>query len=128
MLPSLILSALIALNPQPGVNLLTVHCGAYPGYRAQTYVTGFNDDGTIAGEVYASTKCPASTRYGVSRVYASWHSIIWDLNGNALATVPWDGIIPDTTFTATDGEGSVIYDMQKPSSWGPLWQAILERP
>lgn len=120
--------ALIELKPQPGYNYLTRHCGGYPGYRTQTYVTGFDETGNVTGEVYASTRCPSVYRYGPSTSYFSWHSIVWDLNGTALETLPWDGIAPDPGFTETDEAGDTIYDVLKPSSYGMLYQGMLSKP
>jgi len=126
-LTGLLLAALLELNAQPGVKLLGVCCGMNC-YKTQTYVTGFNDDGTIAGEVYASTTCPCSGRGCKPYKYSSWHSITWNLDGVATETLPWDGIAPDPAFTETDAIGDTIYDVLKPTSWGLLYRGMLEKP
>ena len=116
-------AATIALNPQPGVVLLGVSCG---GIHTSTYVTGFNDAGNIMGEVYAWTRCGGSGRGGGyrSKLYFSWHSIVWDLTGRALVTLPYDGIVPDPAFTETDAAGNTIHTVAVPGGY----QGLLETP
>ena len=117
-------ATLTELLPQPGVPLLGVSCG---GIHTSTYVTGFNDDGNITGEVYAWTRCQFG-RYQPSRLYKSWHSITWDLDGVALETLPWDGVVPDPSFTETDADGNVISTIQKATSWGPAYVGVVSKP
>ena len=100
-------STIIALNPQPGVALMGVSCG---GIHTTTYVTGFDVNGNITGEEYSWTRCGLSGRGGGyrSHLYTTWHSIIWNTNGVALATLPYDGVAVDSSFTATDTSGNTI--------------------
>ena len=102
-------------------------CG---GIHTSTYVTGFNDDGNIAGEVYAWTRCGGSGRGGGYRttVRRSWHSIVWDLSGVALETLPYDGVVPDASFTETDGAGDIIYTVSKATSYGTAYVGMLSKP
>jgi hypothetical protein len=118
---------LIELQPQPGVPLLGVSCG---GVHTSTYVTGFNDEGDIAGEVYAWTRCGVSGRGGGyhSKLYYSWHSIEWDLNGVALTTLPYDGIVPDETFTETNDAGDTVYGVSISTSYGTAYEGMLRKP
>ena len=106
-------AATIGLNPQPDVALLGVSCG---GIHTSTFVTGFNQAGAITGEVYAWTRCEGPRRVGSDRsqLYFSWHSIVWDLNGTPLATLPYDGMTPNPNFTARDGNGDTIYTVAVP--------------
>jgi len=88
--------------------LLGASCG---GVHVSTYVTGFDVNGNIAGEVYAWTRCGGSGRGGgyKSHTYSSWHSILWDFYGN-FVLLPYDGTVPDPLFTATDAYGNTISD------------------
>ncbi len=117
----------IALNPQSGYPLLGVSCG---GIHTSTYVTGFDTNGNITGEVYAWTRCGSSGRGGGyhSTVYSSWHSIVWDLTGTALATLPYDGVVPNPAFTATDSSGDTISTSPVLTSYGTAYLGILETP
>ena len=119
-------ATLIELQPQPGVPLLGVSCG---GVHTSTYVTGFDDNGNIAGEVYAWTRCGGSGRGGgyQSKVYRSWHSIVWDLNGVATATLPYDGVVPDASFTETNAAGNTIYTVSRATSYGTAYMGILSK-
>ncbi len=100
-------AATYQLLPQVGISLLAVSCG---GVHTSTYVTGFAPDGNVTGEVYAWTRCGSSGRGGgyKSRLYQSWHSLTWDLMGQAVETHAWDGVTPDAAFTATDEMGDAI--------------------
>ena len=117
----------ISLLPQPGAFLLGVSCG---GIHTSTYVTGFNADGNITGEVYAWTRCGSSGRGGgyTSRLYYSWHSIVWNLSGVALATLPYDGVVPNVAYTQTDAAGDTIYTKQIYTSYGTAYLGMLSIP
>lgn len=98
-------AATIYLQPQPNYPLLGVSCG---GIHTSTYVTGFDVNGNINGEVYAWTKCSSGGRGSPVRTYSAWRSIVWNLQGTALVTTSWDGATPNAAFTATDEAGDVI--------------------
>ncbi len=100
-------STTIALYPQPGVTLMGVSCG---GIHTTTYVTGFDINGNITGEEYSWTRCGGSGRGGgyKTHTYTAWHAIVWDTNGVALVTLPYDGVALDASFTATDTSGNTI--------------------
>ena len=115
----------IMLNPQPDYVYLGVSCG---GTHPSTYVTGFDANGNIKGEVYAWTRCGLSGRGGGYQYYDSWHSIIWDLDGNVLGSFDYDGIVPDTTFTETDAAGNTIYDVTISTPSGPVIRGMLSKP
>ena len=127
LIPIVTHAATIALNPQVGYRLLGVSCG---GIHTSTYVTGFDLNGNITGEVYAWTRCGLSGRGGGyhSNLYTSWHSIVWDLTGTALVTLPYDGVVPDPAFTAADSSGDTISTTPIMSSYGPAYLGILETP
>ncbi|MDB6084201.1 MAG: hypothetical protein JWN43_2082 [Gammaproteobacteria bacterium] len=117
-----VFGASIPLKPQPGFQLLSTSCGPL---NTNTYVTAFNNDGTISGEVYAWMHC-GSGRYG-SRQYQSWHSIHWDLAGNALATVPYDNVTPNLQINATyAGYRAYVAQSGLPGSF--TYQAMLITP
>lgn len=88
--------------------LLGVSCG---GVHIASYVTGFNSSGNMTGEVYAWTRCGGSGRGGGYRstTYHSWTSIVWDFKGN-YKLQPYDNLVPDPFFTATDRYGNTISD------------------
>jgi len=115
----------ITLNPQPDYPYLGVSCG---GVHKSTFVTGFDANGNIRGEVYAWTQCGGSGRGGGYQVtnYDSWHSILWDLQGAVIETLPYDGVAPDETFSATDANGNTIHDVLVPGT--PQYIGILETP
>jgi len=90
--------------------LLGASCG---GVHVASYVTGFDQNGNITGEVYAWTRCSAGSGRGGGyrvRYYESWNSILWGLDGT-YKVVPYDGVIPDPLFTETDQYGNAIYDV-----------------
>jgi hypothetical protein len=93
--------------------LLGVSCG---GVHVEAAVSGFNDDGTIAGEIRAWTRCGGSGRGGgyKTRLYQSYHSITWDLSG-AYVLSAYDGGALDPTIVAVDALGNVAYTL----SWVP---------
>ncbi len=88
--------------------LLGVSCG---GVHVTSYATGFDSAGNIKGELYAWTACGGSGRGGGYKVthYQSWHSITWALGGTYLVS-PYDGLVPDPTFSETDQYGNYVYD------------------
>jgi hypothetical protein len=122
LMSSSVLGATIPLKPQPGFQLLSMSCGTL---NTNTYVTAFNSDGTISGEVFAWMRC-GSGRYGTHQ-YQSWHSIQWDLAGNALATLPYDYISPDIMVNATYA-GYRAYDAQSGLPGSYTYQATLVTP
>ena len=88
--------------------LLGASCG---GVHVASYVTGFDENGYIHGEVYAWTRCGGSGRGGgyQSQTYQAWHTIVWDLHQN-YKLLPYDNVVPDPAFTATDAYGNSILD------------------
>ena len=86
--------------------LLGASCG---GVHVSSYVTGFDQNGYIHGEVYAWTSCGVSGRGGgyQSQTYQAWHTIVWDLLQN-YKLLPYDNVVPDPAFTATDANGNSI--------------------
>jgi hypothetical protein len=115
----------ITLNPQPDYPYLGVSCG---GIQKSTFVTGFDANDNIRGEVYAWTQCGGSGRGGGYQVtkYDSWHSILWDLQGAVIETLPYDGVTPNETFSATDANGNTIHDVLIPGT--PQYVGVLETP
>ena len=96
-----------ALPLPPGYpTLLGASCG---GVHVASYVTGFNADGNMTGEVYAWTKCGGSGRGGgyQTHTYQSWNSIVWDFFNN-YKIVPYDNVLPDPAFTETDSYGNTV--------------------
>lgn len=89
--------------------LLGASCG---GVHIASYVTGFDTNGNIKGEVYAWTRCGGSGRGGGyhTTTYQSWHSITWDLLGNYTLN-SYDGVMPDPLFTAADQYGNMIFNV-----------------
>lgn len=87
--------------------LLGVSCG---GVHVASYVTGFDVNGNITGEVYAWTRCGASGRGGGyhSHVYEAWHSAVWGVAADWYQINPWDGITPDPAWTETDSFGHTV--------------------
>ncbi|MEX3788415.1 MULTISPECIES: hypothetical protein [unclassified Paraburkholderia] len=92
--------------PEAYPTLLGVSCG---GVNVTSYVTGFDANGYIRGEVYAWTRCGASGRGGGyhAQTYQSWHTIVWDMRQN-YKVLPYDNMVPDPAFTATDAYGNSI--------------------
>jgi hypothetical protein len=118
-------AATITLIPQPDYPYLGVSCG---GVLTSTYVIGFDANGNIRGEVYAWTQCGGSGRGGGYQVtkYDSWHSILWDIEGAVIETLPYDAIVPDPNFTATDANGNMIHDARVPGT--TQYTGVLETP
>ena len=102
-------AAVIPLLPQPGVKLLGASCG---GVHTSTYATGFDSTGNVTGKIYAWTRCSRGGRGSRPRFYRSWHSIVWDLTGAPLVTLPDDGIAPDPAIVQADNAGNVIRTTQ----------------
>jgi hypothetical protein len=88
--------------------LLGASCG---GVHVASYVTGFDENGYIRGEVYAWTSCGGSGLGGGyhDHIYQAWHTIVWDLRQN-YQLLPYDNVLPDPAFTATDTYGNSILD------------------
>ena len=107
LIPTVAAAETIVLGPDPYVSYLPRWCG---GNHPNTYVTGFAPEGLITGEVYHWTSCGGSGRGSRTTLYTSWHSIQWDLEGNVVTTSPWDGVLPDPAFSATDELGDLIYN------------------
>lgn len=93
--------------PTPAYPVLLDHsCG---GVHTSTYVVGFDASGNVAGVVYAWTRCDAGGgRSRRTKTYASWHSLVWDLNGSLLTMTASGAATPDPSFTATDKRGNTI--------------------
>ncbi len=115
------------INLPAGGGLLGISCG---GIHTSTYVTGFDSAGNITGKAYAWTRCGSSGRGGgyTSKLYSSWHNMIWNLNGAIVATLPNDGIAPNLAFTATDSSGDMIYTKPISTSYGPAYVGVLVKP
>jgi hypothetical protein len=118
-------AATITLIPQPDYPYLGVSCG---GVLTSTYVTGFDANGNIRGEVYARTQCGVSGRGGgyQETQYESWHSILWDIEGAVIETLSYDGIAPDPNFSATDANGNTIHNGAIPGT--TQYTGLLETP
>jgi beta-lactam-binding protein with PASTA domain len=84
--------------------LLGASCG---GVHVTVYITGFNADHTITGEVYAWTRCGGSGRGGgyKTTLYSSWHTLKWDFFGNYVVN-DYDGG-PAVNSVAVDEYGNV---------------------
>lgn len=111
-------AATVELGPQPGVALLPQTCGAL---NYSTYVTRFNADGTLSGEVQAWMRCGSGR---TAHQYQSWHSIVWDLAGNAVVTLPYDYETPDVSLDLRYA-GYEAYD-RSPAAGG--YRAMLVTP
>jgi len=97
----------INLNAPPNL-LPAINCS---GLVTSTFVTGFTATG-LSGEVYATETCGRyykGTRVG-SRQLQSWTSALWDFSGNATS-LPYDGLVPNMAFTATDAYGDFVSDL-----------------
>jgi hypothetical protein len=86
--------------------LLGASCG---GVHLSSFVTGFDSNGNVSGEVYAWTKCGGSGKGGgyKATTYQSWHSITWTLS-KTYTVNNYDSIAPDPLFTETDQYGNFI--------------------
>lgn len=117
--------ATVTLIPQPDYPYLGISCG---GVLLSTFVTGFDVNDNIRGEVHASTQCGGSGRGGGYQVtqYDSWHSILWDIEGGVIETLPYDGVVPDPAFRATDANGNMIHDVPVPDT--KQYTGVLETP
>lgn len=117
--------ATVTLIPQPDYPYLGISCG---GVLLSTFATGFDVNDNIRGEVYASTQCGGSGRGGGYQVtqYDSWHSILWDIEGGVIETLPYDGVVPDPAFSATDANGNMIRDVPVPGT--KQYTGVLETP
>jgi hypothetical protein len=106
----------IPLLQQAGVTLLGgVSCG---GQHISTYVTGFNSEGNITGELYVTTTCSTGGRGTKPRRYSEWRSMVWSVQtGLAILTAPYDGIVPDPLFTDVDAAGNTISTLPSPQAW-----------
>ena len=115
----------ITLIPQPDYPYLGVSCG---GVLTSTYVTGFDANGNIRGEVYAQTRCGVSGRGGgyQETQYESWHSILWDIEGAVIETLAYDGVVPDPNFSAMDANGNTIHNGAIPGT--TQYTGLLETP
>lgn len=100
--------------------------------KVETFVSGFNADGTIHGYVRSRSSCSQGGRGGRTLVY--WHSGItnWSLTGQVLSTYEPDGTAgPDPTITATDADGNSIATVLRPTSNGyngTIWTGVLYVP
>jgi hypothetical protein len=96
--------ALAAALPMPAgyPTLLGASCG---GVHVTTYITGFNADGTVAGEVYAWTSCSTGGRGSKPRKIEAYHTMAWDFFGGYTVSAYDAG--PLVSGTYTDGYGNV---------------------
>lgn len=121
---------IIPLLQQPGAKLFGgVPCG---GQHKATYVTGFNNARNITGELFVTTSCSTGARGRRPKRYKAWYSLVLDVHtGKTIATLPYDGVIPDPQFTATDAAGNKISTLPRPQPW-PLklygHPAVLDKP
>lgn len=103
-------------------------CGS-AGPRIETFVNGFNLDGTIHGVVKARGQCPCSGRGCHPYVYFKTTARNWSLTGQTIST-PVCGLtescLIDPGFTATDLGGNSIYNALRQTSYGLLYRGILE--
>lgn len=84
LLGCLLMGSASALNlpVPPGYPTLLSHsCG---GVAITAYVTGFDENGDVTGELYAKTTCNGSGRRSQPTTYTSVTSITWDFFGNYL--------------------------------------------
>ncbi|WP_233805446.1 hypothetical protein [Paraburkholderia sp. HP33-1] len=117
LLASAVVQAQVALPlPSAYPTLLGVSCG---GVHVASYVTGFDKNGYIRGEIYAWTRCGGSGRGGGyhSQAYQAWYTIVWDLHRN-YKLLPYDNLVPDREFTATDAHGNSILDTCSGTTFG----------
>ena len=84
--------------------LLGASCG---GVHVTTYITGFNADGTVAGEVYAWTSCSTGGRGSKPRKIQAYHTMAWDFFGGYMVSAYDGGPLVSGTFT--DDYGNVAY-------------------
>ena len=80
--------------------LLGASCG---GVHVTTYVTGFNADGTVAGEVYAWTSCSTGGRGSKPRKIEAYHTMAWDFFGGYTVSAYDGGPLVSGTFTDSYG-------------------------
>ena len=97
-------AALADALPMPAgyPTLLGASCG---GVHVTTYITGFNADGTVAGEVYAWTSCSTGGRGSKPRKIQAYHTMAWDFFGGYTVSAYDGGPLVSGTFT--DGYGNV---------------------
>jgi len=113
--------------PEPAYpTLLSRSCG---GVHVSTYATGFDASGHVTGLAHAWTRCPAGTgRYRRTRLYESWHSLVWDLSGTVLAMRESAPTSPDPEFTATDSAGSTVATRRASTHGAAAYSAVLTTP
>lgn len=82
--------------------------------RVETYVNGFNLDGTVHGVVRSRSSCSTGGRGSKPRVKWNTAETSWELDGSVLFTnYPCVGsCLIDPYFTATDTSGRQIYNVQ----------------
>jgi hypothetical protein len=95
-------AALADALPMPAgyPTLLGASCG---GVHVTTYVTGFNADGTVAGEVYAWTSCSTGGRGAKPRKIEAYHTMAWDFFGGYTVDAYDGGPLVSGTFTDSYG-------------------------
>lgn len=95
-------TALADALPMPAgyPTLLGASCG---GVHVTTYVTGFNADGTVAGEVYAWTSCSTGGRGSKPRKIEAYHTMAWDFFGGYTVGAYDGGPLVSGTFTDSYG-------------------------
>ena len=105
LLMSGVASALTLPIPAGYPTLLGRSCG---GVLVQPYITGFDANGNVTGELYASTRCGGSGRGGGyhSTLYKSYTTITWDFFGHYLLS-SYDGGALNINEVATDTYGNV---------------------
>ena len=86
--------------------LLGASCG---GVHVTTYVTGFNADGTVAGEVYAWTSCSTGGRGSKPRKIEAYHTMAWDFFGGYTVSAYDGGPLVSGTFTDSYGNVDTSY-------------------
>src|ERR1700716_2225125 len=95
-------AALADALPMPAAypTLLGASCG---GVHVTTYVTGFNADGTVAGEVSAATTCTPGGRGSKPKKIQAYHTMAWDFFGGYTVSAYDGGPLVSGTFTDSYG-------------------------
>lgn len=98
--------------------------------RVETFVKGFNLDGTILGVVKSRASCSSGGRGSRPNVYFSTGLRTWGQGGATISTVSCAGLdcTYDVNFTATDINGRQIYNAQTYTSYGLLYRSFLNTP
>lgn len=100
------MAATVTLEPPAAAALLGPSCG---GVHVATYALGFDADDRVLGVVHAWTRCATGTgRLRRTRLYQSWHTLVWDLQGTLLEVRASDPAAPDPRRSAADAAGNLV--------------------